>query len=282
MSNPTNEPTRDLEDGIDNPARQPRSSVPSFLFISFVLFMLMSGCGDEYAATRDIYVNGLQSLNHQLSNFTTWLNGTDSNFTLPSQDPNTTPLVAAFISTGHEVDPKHESYYSNMTGFWHGDLQPHNLTALNATEQISPWRHLSEQFILPTNLSAIPDLSGPWNWTRSNKLTLNVGDKLVPLNESQSSQAKSIAIIHGKLDLSDRKSSGEMRLDFEGIHVLSTGSVYAYAECTGYVFISSPCNQYLRGSHSRKDSLRTCMKCLLAMPQYVCHGRHLPFDLDDI
>lgn len=83
-----------------------------------------------------------------------------------------------------------------MTGFWHGDLQAHNLTALNATEQMSPWRHLSEQFILPTNLSAIPELLGTWNWTRSNKLTLNVGDKLVLLNESQSSQGKNIAIIH--------------------------------------------------------------------------------------
>ncbi|KAI0793636.1 hypothetical protein C8Q74DRAFT_1243576 [Fomes fomentarius] len=228
MSTPSNEPTRDLEDGIDSP-RQPRSSVPSFLFMSFVLFMLMSGRGDDIAVTRDLYVNGLQSLKYQLSNYTAWLNGTETNYTLPVQDSNTMPFVASFIPFGREIDPKQGSYYSNMTGFWHGDVQLHNLTALNTTEQASPWRHLSEQFMIPTNLTAIPELQGPWNWTRSNKVTLNVGDKLISLNET-----KSIAIIHGKLDLADPKSSDEMRLEFEGIHVLSTGTVYAFAESPGH------------------------------------------------
>ena len=101
------------------------------------------------------------------------------------------PLVTAFLPFGRELDPAHGSYYSNMTGFWHGDVQPHNLTALNTTVQNSPWRHLFEQFMTTTNLSKIPDLLGPWNWTRSNKVTLNVGDKLVPLNAT-----KDIAIIH--------------------------------------------------------------------------------------
>ena len=37
----------------------------------------------------------------------------------------------------------------------------------------------------------------------------------------------------GRLDLADPESSDEMRLEFEGIHVVSTGSVYAYAESPG-------------------------------------------------
>lgn len=101
------------------------------------------------------------------------------------------PLVTAFLPFGRELAPARGSYYTNMTGFWHGDVQPHNLTALNTTEQSSPWRHLSEQLMTTTNLSKIPDLLGLWNWTRSNKVTLNVGDKLVPLNAT-----KDIAIIH--------------------------------------------------------------------------------------
>ena len=84
MSTPANEPTRDLENGIDTPVRQQRSSVPSLLFLSFVLFMLMNGKGDDIATTRELYVNGLQSLNWQLGNFSAWLNGTESNFTLVS------------------------------------------------------------------------------------------------------------------------------------------------------------------------------------------------------
>ena len=87
MSTPANDAQRDLETGADpeSLARpEPRSSVPSFLFLSFVLFMLMGGRGDEFAATRELYATGLRSLNHQLANFTAWRNGTASNFTLVS------------------------------------------------------------------------------------------------------------------------------------------------------------------------------------------------------
>nr|QIE48439.1 hypothetical protein [Trametes gibbosa] len=194
--------------------------------------MLTSGRGDEVSTTRDNYLNGLQSLNFQLANYTAWLNGTESNFTLPVEDPNVTPLVEAFVTFGSEIDPQHGSYYSNMTGFWHGDVRPHNLTSLNASEAASSWRHLSEQLMLPVNLSAVPDLLGSWNWTRSNKLSLSMGDKLITY-EHDGSDHDGIAIIHGKIDLSEPDSSEELRLDFEGVHVLSTGSVYAIAESTG-------------------------------------------------
>ena len=112
------------------------------------------------------------------------------------EDPNTMSLVTTFLPFGHELDPQKGSYYSNMTGFWHGDVQIHNLTALNATEAVSSWRHLSEQFIINVNLSSIPERLGPWNWTRTNKLTFNVGDKLVPLEHKQGDETRNIAIIH--------------------------------------------------------------------------------------
>lgn len=124
-------------------------------------------------------------------------------------------FVASFIPSGRELDPKQGSYYSNMTGFWHGDVQLHNLTALNATDQASPWRHLSEQFMIPTNLTAIPELQGPWNWTRSNKVTLNVGDKLISVNET-----KSIAIIHVSVRV--HKPRGEGQSPGESFHRTQT------------------------------------------------------------
>ena len=40
--------------------------------------------------------------------------------------------------------------------------------------------------------------------------------------------------VQGKVDLADPKSEDDLRLDFEGIHVLSTGTVYALAVSTGY------------------------------------------------
>ena len=119
------------------------------------------------------------------------------------------PLVAAFLQYGRELDPQQGSYYSNMTGYWHADVQPHNLTSLNATEQVAPWRHLSEQLMITANLTEIPEKLGPWNWTRTNKVTLNIGDKLVALKpegngtEERSEnwakdvkEAKNIAVIH--------------------------------------------------------------------------------------
>src|ERR1700729_1827193 len=63
--------------------QRPRSSIPSLLFITFLLFMLTNHSGDEFLA-RNQYQNALQSLNYQLSNFTSWMNGTSSNFTLVS------------------------------------------------------------------------------------------------------------------------------------------------------------------------------------------------------
>ena len=106
------------------------------------------------------------------------------------------PLVSAFLPFGIELDPKRGSYYSNMTGFWHGDLQLHNLTALNATEEVAPWRRLAEQWMLASNLTAIPEKLGPWNWTRSEKVTLNVGDKRVPFKRKEGDEARNVAIIH--------------------------------------------------------------------------------------
>lgn len=63
--------------------RRPRSSLPSFFFLSFVLFMLTNNQSEELAA-RNQYLDALSVLDYQLSNFTAWRNGTESNFTLVS------------------------------------------------------------------------------------------------------------------------------------------------------------------------------------------------------
>ena len=65
------------------------------------------------------------------------------------------PLVPAFLPFGRELDFIRGPYYSNMTGFWHGNLQLHNLTALSATEEVAPWRHLSEQWMSAPDLTVI-------------------------------------------------------------------------------------------------------------------------------
>lgn len=61
--------------------QQQRSSIPSFLIIIFMLFMFTNHSGDEYIA-RSHYLDALQAMNDQLSNFTAWVNGESSNFTM--------------------------------------------------------------------------------------------------------------------------------------------------------------------------------------------------------
>jgi len=77
---------RDEEAALPANARpqRTRNSVPTVLFIIFMLFMLTSHNGDEFLA-RHQYQDALQTLTYQLSNYTSWMNGTTSNFTLVSR-----------------------------------------------------------------------------------------------------------------------------------------------------------------------------------------------------
>lgn len=79
------DPVRDEEAGLNvNRAQiRQRSSLSSFLFITFLLFMLTSHNGDEFLA-RHQYQDALRSLNYQLSNYTAWMNGTSSEFSVVS------------------------------------------------------------------------------------------------------------------------------------------------------------------------------------------------------
>ena len=77
------DPTREEETGLAGGRPRQRSSIPSFLFISLMLFLLTSHNGDEFLA-RHQYQDALRSLEYQLSNYTAWMNGTSSNFTVVS------------------------------------------------------------------------------------------------------------------------------------------------------------------------------------------------------
>jgi hypothetical protein len=58
-------------------------SIPWVMLILFFLFLQTSHNGDEFLA-RHQYQDALQSLTLQLGNYTAWLNGTASNFTMVS------------------------------------------------------------------------------------------------------------------------------------------------------------------------------------------------------
>lgn len=89
----------DAEQG-NNPddfPRRPRSVLPSFLFISFVLFMITNNQGEEILA-RNQYLDALAGITQQIANYSGWLNGTSSeNFTLVSTSVAGSPLPGMLI-----------------------------------------------------------------------------------------------------------------------------------------------------------------------------------------
>ena len=93
-------------DGGRSPRQRQRTSVTSLLFISFVLFMLTNRNSEE-ALARNQYLEALEFMDHQLSNYSAWLNSTETDFKLvnylhsfwvcayiliPSLSPNVIPL----------------------------------------------------------------------------------------------------------------------------------------------------------------------------------------------
>jgi len=75
------DPGRDEEAGSGARGQRQRSSLPSILFILLLLLLLTSHNGEEYLA-RHQYQNALQTLTDRVGNYTTWMNGTASNFSL--------------------------------------------------------------------------------------------------------------------------------------------------------------------------------------------------------
>ncbi|PPQ90771.1 hypothetical protein CVT25_010160 [Psilocybe cyanescens] len=226
---------RDEEAGLPGNPRtpRPRSAVPTLLFIGFMLFMLTSHNGDEFLA-RHQYQDALQSLSYQLSNYTSWLNGTASNFSLPETDPTLPPLLETFHVKGSLLDPHVESYYPNITGFIHGNAEFTNITfpslALNDT---LPWRHLAQNVMAGVNTTNITEKLGTWSWSTSTKVALSVVEKKTPDSGMSNELINSMALVHGRIELTDPSEAENLRLEFEGIHFVSNGSIYGFAEPPG-------------------------------------------------
>ncbi|KAF5383788.1 hypothetical protein D9615_003714 [Tricholomella constricta] len=223
---------RDEEAGLPGDRARQRSSIPSFLFISFMLFMLTSHNGDEFLA-RHQYQDALRSLTYQLSNYTAWMNGTSTNFTVLDQDLTLTPILDTFNIQGRVLDPHEASYYSNVTGFIHGSSNFHNITpSALADNTSSAWNSAAQIYMTGINETEIVDRLGTWNWTASDRLALSVVEKL-PTHVNGTTISDAIALVHGRIELTDANTREDFRLEFEGVHFILNGSIYGIAEPTG-------------------------------------------------
>lgn len=112
------------------------------------------------------------------------------------------PLVDDFMSFGRQLDPQSGSYYSNLTGFWRGEMTFHNLT--NETSQMyahAPfWLKDASDFVSAANLTNATELSerlGKWRWAQSGKVAISFGDKMLWADDDKRRHlSKDIALVH--------------------------------------------------------------------------------------
>ncbi|KAF8433251.1 hypothetical protein L210DRAFT_3623175 [Boletus edulis BED1] len=226
---------RDDENAItpnDVRVQQPpqRSSIPSFLFIIFMLFMLTNHSGDEYLA-RSQYQDQLQVMNNQLSNYTAWLNAESSNFTMPESRPALPLLAQSFVPYGPRISPLRGTYYMNTTGFIRGSLDFYNITPSGLESSDVPWKSHAQSLMSDANMTELNDRLGSWNWSGATNLSWSVVDHAPITVEGVSER---IAMIRGKFDFTGPAHAEEMRLEFDGVHFLSNGSVYGFAGPNGH------------------------------------------------
>jgi len=99
------------------------------------------------------------------------------------------------MNFGAKLDPETRSYYTNLTGFWHGELQFHNLTSPNyQNSTVIEWSNLADDSVNATNKTAVPELLGSWNWTASNKVSLSIGNKAMSVSHGQNISGNSVII----------------------------------------------------------------------------------------
>ena len=109
------------------------------------------------------------------------------------------PLVESLMTFGSQADPQSASYYTNLTGFWHGEIDVHNLTSLSTNDSISEWSSAATDFVSHTNMTELPELLGTWKWGATEKLSLSVGDKLVVNQSIPQNVTDDISIIHVRI-----------------------------------------------------------------------------------
>ncbi|KAG6900331.1 hypothetical protein C0993_012528 [Termitomyces sp. T159_Od127] len=223
---------------MDNPAREETparqgSSIPSFLFISFMLFMLTSHDGDEILA-RTQYQQALTSLTYQLGNYTAWMNGTNPDFSVPDRDPTFEVLLDDFDIKGSYLDPQEASYYSNVTGFVHAAAHYHNITPTALLENITaPWNSHAQLYMDGVNETAIVEALQGWNWAATDKMALSVVEKF-PIHVNGTTLSDTTSLVHGRIELTDASTNEDLRLEFEGVHFIRNGSIYGIAEPPGH------------------------------------------------
>ncbi|ELU40698.1 hypothetical protein AG1IA_05266 [Rhizoctonia solani AG-1 IA] len=152
---------------------QARSSITSILLISIVLFLL-SGDDPSVQAQQGSRIHTHRSRTSTLSgNYTAWLNGTASNFTLEDTTNITSPIVDALLPARLPIDDLKQSYFTNTTGFVNGMATFFNLSdpSFNHTWN---WNKTVGPLISGLNQTRLNASLGDFHWAGIDKIAGNV------------------------------------------------------------------------------------------------------------
>jgi len=88
-----------------------------------------------------------------------------------------TPLVESFLSFGSHLNPQWASYFQNITGFAHGDIDFFNITPPSLATTTFSWTPHADAFMGDTNMTEVASRFGSWNWTGSDKVSWSIMDR---------------------------------------------------------------------------------------------------------
>ncbi|KAG9091040.1 hypothetical protein FRC06_000734 [Ceratobasidium sp. 370] len=201
---------------------QARSSVTSLLLISIVLFLL-SGDDPSLQTQKE---DTLRSLEYQQSNYTAWLNGTASNFTLEDTTNLTSPIVDAFLPKWQAIDASRQSYYTNTTGFINGPTSFYNLS--NPLSANGTWnRSIAGPLILGLNQTKVRSKLGDFDWLGIDKIAGNV-------REQKLNDTSRFSFLTGHIDLVNSKADALVNYQLDGVHFYEDGAIYGLMEPRGF------------------------------------------------
>jgi transmembrane E3 ubiquitin-protein ligase len=89
----------------------------------------------------------------------------------------------SFLTLDGALDPSRSAYYTNISGYFHGGLTLHNLSAPDAPDRRlspAPWGTYATDLMSAQNASRVAERLGTWNWTTSDKVTVNAVDRTAP------------------------------------------------------------------------------------------------------
>ncbi|KZS94573.1 hypothetical protein SISNIDRAFT_409713 [Sistotremastrum niveocremeum HHB9708] len=205
----------------------PRSSLSSFILLTFFFFFFSGGGNDLPMPAHTQLHDSLKSLLYQQSNFTAWINGSESNFSLIQQPPAVTHLIQILLPTLPPLDTSLFSYSHNVTGYFESPVTIHNLTdPFNVT-----WSAEAQDVVKSINASDIIGRLGTWNWSAVSNLGITIKEPMPQVNFEASDP--DIVMFNGEVTIESETEFQYVKFDLEGVHFPKNGTFYAFAEPQG-------------------------------------------------